>query len=330
MDQINKNVQKLLDKELLSQEQENGIRNYFSLGIFSLRNELLFLMYLSILLFTSGVGVLIYKNIDTIGHTLILMTMFVLIAVCFYFSFKKSKGFSKEDIDFENPIYNYLVLLAVILSCSFMGYIQFQYSIFGEYFEISILISAFIAIASAYYFNNKSTLSIGITALATSIGISVTPRTLIHNEVYWNENLSYYGLILGVLIAVWSIYSKKINLKKHFDLVLLTFALHLISICCISGLIHDFWIVFVLFLGASSYYFYMKSFEIQAISIYIFTILYGYIGFNIFLARVLGDLDLYIFGELLIVLLPIYFIISIVLFVKEIKNFNKKTDDSLR
>lgn len=330
MDQINKNVQKLLDKELLSQEQENGIRNYFSLGIFSLRNELLFLMYLSILLFTSGVGVLIYKNIDTIGHTLILMIMFVLILVCFYFSFKKSKGFSREDIDFENPIYNYLVLLAVILSCSFMGYIQFQYSIFGEYFEISILISAFIALASAYYFNSRSALSIGITALATSIGISVTPRTLIHNEVYWNENLSYYGLILGVLIAIWAIYSKKINLKRHFDLVLLTFALHLISICCISGLYHDFWIIFVLFLGVSSYYFYIKSFEIQAISIYIFTILYGYIGFNIFLARVLGDLDLLVFGELLIVLLPIYFIISIVLFVKAIRNFNKKTDDSLR
>ena len=330
MDQINKNVQKLLDKGLLSNEQENGIRNYFSLGIFSLRNELLFLMYLSILLFTSGVGVLIYKNIDTIGHTLILMIMFILILACFYFSFKKSTGFSTEDIDFENPIYNYLVLLAVILSCSFMGYIQFQYSIFGEYFEISILISAFIALISAYYFNNKSALSIGITALVTSIGISLTPKTLIRNEIYWNENLSYYGLILGVLLVVWIIYSKKINLKRHFDLVFLTFALHLISICCIAGIINNYWIFFALFLGISSYFFYKKSFEIQAISIYIFTILYGYIGFNVFLARVFGDLDLYVFGELMIVLLPVYFIGSIVLFVKAIKNFNKKTDDSLR
>lgn len=330
MDKTNRNVQKLLDKELLSKEQEVGIRNYFSLGIFSLRNELLFLMYLSVLLFTSGVGVLIYKNIDTIGHSLILLAMFVLIVVGFYFSFKESKGFSKEDIDFENPVYNYLVLLAVILSCSFMGYIQFQYAVFGSYFEISIYISAFIALASAYYFNNKSALSIGITALITSLGISLTPRTLINNDVYWNETLSYYGLLLGIIITLWSVYSKKIDLKKHFDLVLLTFALHLMSICCIAGLINDFWMLFIFFMAGSSYFFYQKSFEIQAISIYIFTLLYGFVGFNIFIARLLGHTDLEDFWELLIIVLPIYFITSIVLFVKAIKNFNKKTNDSLQ
>ncbi|WP_026703857.1 DUF2157 domain-containing protein [Flavobacterium soli] len=330
MDTTNRNVQKLLDKELLTKEQEVGIRNYFSQGIFSLRNELLFLMYLSVLLFTSGVGILIYKNIDTIGHSIILLLMLVLTAVCFFFSFKESKGFSKTDIDFENPVYNYLVLLAVILSCSFMGYIQFQYAVFGNYFEISIYISAFIALASAYYFNNKSALSIGITALVTSLGISLTPRTLINNDIYWNETLSYYGLILGLLIVLWSIYSKNIGLKKHFDLVLLTFALHLISICCIAGLINDIWVLFLFLMAGSSYFFYQKSFEIQAISIYIFTLLYGFIGFNIFIVRLLEHTDFEDFWELFIIILPVYFITSIVLFVKAIKNFNKKTNDSLQ
>lgn len=330
MDQINRNIQKLFEKQLLSKEQESSVRDYFSLGIFSLRNELLFLLYFSVLLFTSGVGVLIYENIDTIGHTLILLIMFVLIAVCFFISFKKSNGFSKEDIDFDNPVFNYLVLLAVILSCSFMGYIQFQYLIFGDYYEISVLISALIAIASAYYFNNKSALSIGITALATSIGISVTPKSLLRNEVYWNENLSYYGLILGVLIVFWAIYSKKNHLKRHFDFVLLTFALHLVGMCCISGLYHDYWILFVLLLAGAAYYFYAMSFELRAISIYIFTILYAFIGFNIFMARTLDELNLFDDFETIIVLLPVYFIASIVLFIRAIKNFNKKTDDSLR
>lgn len=330
MDKTNRNVQKLLDRELLSKEQEVGIRNYFSQGIFSLRNELLFLMYLSVLLFTSGLGILIYKNIDTIGHSIILLLMLALTATCFYFSFKESKGFSKKDIDFENPVYNYLVLLAVILSCSFMGYIQFQYAIFGSYFEISIYISAFIALAAAYYFNNKSALSIGITALVTSLGISLTPRTLINNDVYWNETLSYYGLLLGLIIVLWSVHSKKIGLKKHFDLVLLTFALHLISICCIAGLMNDIWILFLFLMAGTSYFFYKKSFEIEAISIYIFTLLYGFIGFNIVIVRLLEHTDFEDFWELFIVILPIYFISSIVLFIKAIKNFNKKTNDSLQ
>ncbi len=330
MNQRNRHIQKLLNQELISKEQETTIHNYFSLGIFSLRNELLFLLYLSVLLFTSGVGVLIYKNIDTIGHSLILMVLFALIVVGYYFSFKKSKGFSKEDVDFENPIYNYLVLLATILSCTFMGYIQFQYKIFGSHFEISIWISAFIAFTTAYYFNNKSALSIGLTALATSLGITLTPKTLIDNDIYWNENLSYYGLILGLLIILWAIYAQRIQLKKHFDLVLLTFALHLISICCIAGFINDYWYIFPLPMAVSCYYFYHKSFTIPAISIYVFNIIYAYIGFNIFLVRAFEACNFDDLWVALIYLYPFYFVGSIFLFIKAIKKFNTKTNDSIQ
>jgi hypothetical protein len=325
---MNQNIQKLSDKGLLNKEQQTSLKNYFSLGIFSLRNELLFLMYLSVLLFTSGVGVLIYKNIDTIGHSILLVLLVALIVGCYYFSFKKSKGFTTHDVDFDNPIYNYLVLLATILSCTFMGYIQYQYRVFGDEFEISILISAFIALGTAYYFNNKSALSIGLTALATSIGITLTPQTLIDNDVFWNQNLSYYGLILGLIIILWAIHSQKINLKKHFDLVMITFALHLMSICAIAGLFNDYWFVFIFVLAGSTYYFYKKSFEIPAISIYIFTLLYAYIGFNIFIGRLFDKVDLDIW-ELYVLGLPIYFIGSIVLFVNAIKKFNKVTNDSL-
>jgi hypothetical protein len=259
---MNHNTQKLFEKGLLRKEQQINIKNYLALGIFSVRNELLFLMYLSVLLFTSGVGVLIYNNINTIGHSILLTLLLALIVGCYYFCFKKSKGFTTHDVDFDNPIYNYLVLLATILSCTFMGYLQYQYHVFGNEFEISILISAFIALGTAYYFNNKSALSIGLTALTASIGITLTPQTLIDNDVYWNQNLSYYGLILGLTIVIWAIHSQKIKLKTHFDLILVTFALHLVTICSIAGLLNEYWFVFIFVLAGSTFYFYMKSFQI--------------------------------------------------------------------
>ena len=322
-------IEKLLEKELITSEQNLKISNYFSLGIFSVRNELLFLMYLSVLLFTSGIGILIYDNIDTIGHSILLLILLALIVISYYFSYKKYPGYSKDDVDFENPIYNYLVLLATILSCSFMGYLQFQYQIFGNQFQIAILISAAIALISAYYFNNKSALSIGITALATSIGITLTPQTLIDNDIYWNEELLYYGIILSVLLLLWSFYSEKIALKKHFDLVLLTFTLHLACICCIAGLINDFWMIFGLLLAASTYYFYTKSFKIPSISIFVFTLLYAFIGFNIFVVRLFDTIDFLDFFATLFFFLPIYFVVSIVLFINAIKKFNKITHDSI-
>lgn len=317
-------TQKLLEADLITNEQSDTIKEYRSRGIFSLHNELLFLLYLSVLLFTTGVGTLIYKNIDTIGHSIILGIVFVITAVCFYFSFKKSKGFSKEDVDFENPVYNYLVLTATILSCVFIGYLQFQYQIFGTDYSLVTLFSAVISFGSAYYFNNKSTLSIAITSLAATIGITITPKALLENDMYNSPMLSYYGLALGILLVVWCYYSEKINLKKHFSFVFFTFALHLISICCIVELFESYWPIFVLIMIASTYYFYKISDETDAVSIFIFTLVYGYIGFNIVLYKLLDVINLDFFGEFIILITPIYIIASIFLFIRLIKQFNIK------
>ncbi|WP_300569298.1 DUF2157 domain-containing protein [Flavobacterium sp.] len=321
-------IEKLREREMISEEQLGDVKKYRALGIFSLHNELLFLLYLSVLLFTTGVGTLIYKNIDTIGHSIILAILFLVTVVCFYFSFKKAKGFSPEDVDFENPVYNYLVLAGTILSCIFIGYLQFQYQIFGSNYSLATLFSALLSFGVAYYFNNKSALSIAITGLATTIGISLTPKDILENDIYSNPILSYYGIALGVLLIVWAKYSDKINLKKHFGFIFLTFALHLISLCCLSQLMDDYWFLFVIVMAASTYYFYKISHEINAISIFTFTLLYGYIGFNISMFKLFDLIDLNFFGDFVIIIFPIYIIGSIVLFIKLMKQFNKKTNDS--
>ncbi|HJY11465.1 MAG TPA: hypothetical protein VJ304_01680, partial [Flavobacterium sp.] len=62
----------LLDKNLITENQYKEITTYRSLNIFSLNAELKLFLYLSVLLFTSGIGILIYENIDSIGHIAIL------------------------------------------------------------------------------------------------------------------------------------------------------------------------------------------------------------------------------------------------------------------
>ena len=315
-------TEKLVEQKLLTNSQIESIKQYDSLGIFSLHNELRFLLYLGVLLFTSGVGIIIYKNIDSIGHIAILSLLFVLIGVGFYFCFKKTKGFHKDEVLFDNPVYDYIVLLCTILSCIFIGYLQFQYQVFG--YGLSSLVCSLVGFSCAYYFDNKSALSIAITGLATFIGISVTPKTLLENEIYSNPSLTYYGLALGVLLILWIEYSNKISLKKHFQLVFLTFAQHLIGICCIAGLLEAYWYIFAVLLVAALYYFYKISYEIQSTFVFVFTILYGYIGINILLFTFFEFIDFSRFGEFLIILTPIYFIGSIFGFIKLIQHFNKE------
>lgn len=315
-------TEKLFEKELITHSQMESVKQYEALGIFSLHNELRFFLYLAVLLFTSGVGIIIYKNIDSIGHIAILGLLFSLIGVGFYFCFKKAKGFHKDEVVFESPVYDYIVLLCTILSCVFIGYLQFQYQVFG--YGLSSLVCSAVGFSCAYYFDNKSALSIGITGLATFIGITVTPKSLIESEIYSNPMLSYYGLALGILLILWVEYSNKISLKKHFQFVILSFAQQLIGICCIAGLLESYWFIFIILLAAAVYYFYKMSYEMKSTFLFVFTVLYGYIGFNILLFKLVDVIDFSNFGEILIILAPMYFIGSIFGFIRLIQHFNKE------
>ncbi|MES2573546.1 MAG: DUF2157 domain-containing protein [Bacteroidota bacterium] len=324
-------TQTLLEKNLISEEQFSEIQTYRSLNLFSVHNELKFLLYLSILLFTSGIGIVIYQNIDTIGHTAILGFLLIVTGICFYFCFKNHSGFKKEEIAFPNPLYDYLVLTAVILSSTFVGYLQFQYKFFGTDYGLATLIPTLISLFCAYYFDNKSVLSIGITGMAAYLGLSVDPKHIFQNEIIDNTTLSYTGLAFGLTLLLWTLYATKINLKKHFNLVYLTFSLHLISIACIVNLFEYYWLAFGLILGTAAYYFYNLSFQIKSISLFIFTVVYAYIGTNIILYRLFEFFDIgrmFDYSDFLVFIFigfgPFYFIYSIILFIKLIKNFNTK------
>ncbi|SHH44626.1 Predicted membrane protein [Flavobacterium frigidimaris] len=318
----------LLERNLITGNQYEEITSYRNLNIFSLNAELKLFLYLSVLLFTSGIGVLIYNNIDSIGHIAILSLLLIVIVVSFYFCFKKSKGFQKQETTFEHPVLEYLVLAANILTCVFIGYLQFQYEAFGTHYGLATLIPTVVSFFCAYYFDNKSVLTIAITGLAAYIGLSVTPQDLLHNvSFYYDRSLSYSAVMLGVLLILWTIYSSRIQLKTHFKIIYLTFALHIISIAAISNLINNYygiWVVFAFILTASTFYFYKVSYETKAISLYVFMIVYAYIGLNIFLFRLCDTLDFSSIWELFILILPVYFIGSIVLFIKLIKTFNKE------
>lgn len=320
-------TQTLFEKNFITEEQLVQIKEYRSSGIFSLNGELKMFLYLSVLFFTSGIGILIYENIDTIGHIAILSLLLIVIVICFYFCFKNSKGFQKSETTFESPVLEYLVLAANILTCIFIGYMQFQYKPFGTHYGLATLVPTIVSFFCAYYFDNKSVLTIAITGLAAYVGFSVTPQDLLKNDFYSHQDLSYSAVILGGLLVLWTIYSSKIQLKTHFNLIYLTFALHMISIASISNLVNDhkgIWFAFSIILAGSSFYFYKISHEIKAISLFVFMIIYAYIGINIFIFRIFENIDFSEIWMLFVMIIPAYFIGSIILFIKLIKNFHKE------
>jgi hypothetical protein len=323
-------IQKLHQKEFLNENDLEEIAIYQKKGIFSLRSELLLMIYFSVILFTSGIGVIVYNNIDSIGHLAILSANFILMLVCFYFSFKKAKGYANDEVVFENPLYDYLVLTGSLLACIFLGYINFQYQIFDESYAYVSLISALLCFFVAYYFDNRIVLSLAITSLAAFIGISITPKSLFQNEVYSSLQLTYSGLVLGIGLLVWMEHSLKTKIKAHFHFVYATFALHLLGVCIMAGLLSEHWFVFIPVLIGYVYYFYRFSYRVLATSIFAFMLLYGYFGVNILVGKFLFYIDFGFFHQLVIMVSPFYVIASIYFFIRLVKQFNAEKNASVQ
>lgn len=317
-------TQILFEKNYINPNQKEEIDRYRNLKLFSLHNELNFFLYLSVLIFTSGIGILIYQNIDTLGHTVLILLLALLTFICFYFSFKKSPDFKKEQTKFENPIMDYLVLTANLLSCSLITYLQFQYNTFGTNYSLATIIPTVVGLFSGYYFDNKNVVSLAITGLAASIGLSVSPQSLLQNEFYNTQNLSYSAIALGLFLLCWNYYSNKTALKTHFSILFITFALHLLSISCLNNLFGTTYpYIFGIILGLSTLYFYQISKQIKAVSVFFFTVLYAFIAFNYIMVQLIDHFITTSVFEALLFFYPFYIIGSIYGFIQLIKNFNK-------
>jgi hypothetical protein len=169
-----------------------------------------------------------------------------------------------------------------------------------------------------------------ITSLAAFIGISITPKSLFQNEVYSSLQLTYSGLVLGIGLLVWMEHTLKTKIKAHFHFVYATFALHLLGVCILAGLLSEHWFVFIPILIGFVYYFYRFSYRVLATSIFAFILLYGYFGVNILVGKFLFYIDFGFFHQLVIMVSPFYVIASIYFFIRLVKQFNPEKNASVQ
>ena len=313
----------LFRKGFISEEQNQQILAYQKLEIFSLHTELRLLIYLSVSLFCGGVGLLIANNIDEIGHTAVLSILFLAIAACYYFTFKNSPKFSWSQTYFDNIMYEYLVLMAVILSGTFIGYLQFQFFAFGQNYSLATLLPTIVAFVSAYYFDNKNVVSIGVTGLIATIGLSINAGSLLDGTVLDGAFLSISAVILAALLLFWGIYSEKRNIKTHFAAVYYHFALHLMGIVGVANMTENNWPLYLILMAAFFYIIIKISIKKHSLLQFIFALIYSHIALTIALYQVAEVLNLWNLLEDFIIVFPIFFGVSIVGFVLLIQKFRK-------
>lgn len=274
---------KQLNKDgLLSDEHFGNIQSAVSNRPISLVWELKILMYCGVLLLTTGLGIIVYKNLDSIGHLAIVIFIAAAMLLCFTFSYKRSTPFTFQKTGENNILQDYILLLGCLLMLILLGYLQVQYKVFGNRWGMATFIPMVILFLSAYYFDHLGVLSMAIINLAAWAGITVTPMQLLKSNDFSNGKIIVTGIFLAVFLLVISIVTNHKNIKKHFAFTYKHFGAHLLFISLIAGMAHfeSYYLIFFLLIAAVGYFQFVEAFNEKSFYFIVVVALYGYVALS--------------------------------------------------
>jgi hypothetical protein len=292
--------------------------------LFSVHWELKTLLYLGVMLLSGGLGVLIYKNIDTIGHQAVLAFIAIISIGCYIYCFKKKLPFSWGKVKAPNTGFDYVLLLGSISTVTFVGYLQYQYQVFGLNYGMATFIPMLALFFIAYYFDHLGILSMAIASLALWMGVSVTPKTLLAYGTFNNNQiiLTYAGF--GLILLIFSYLTKRFNIKKHFKFSYHHYGVHVTFIALLAGYFEYYetaasllWLV--PFFGLAVYI-YFDAYRERLFYFILLSILYSYFALACLITRMLYNALKYD----AIYLLLMYFIASAIGLIFLLININKK------
>lgn len=284
-------AEKLVKEGTLNEDSLLKIKSAYGGRLFSVGFELRTLLSVGILLLSSGLGVLVYKNIDSIGHLVVILFIAAVSFSCLGYCYMKRQPYSNEKVVSPKMLNDYILLLGCLTFVTFTGYLQYQYSVFGNMNGISMLLPAMLFFALAYLFDHLGVLSMAITCLAAFVGITITPTELLQKNDFRSEDIIFSGLALGAVLVTIAVVLSNKNIKKHFKFTYFNFATHLLFVSCLAGMFClDAWLIFAALLSILFFFSLRHANKDKSFYFLLFTVLYGYIGLTDLVFRILFKL----------------------------------------
>ena len=310
----------LFQKQIISGDSYKNISSHLDKKLFSLNFELKSFFYVGVLILAGGLGIAVYKNIDSIGHLAVILFIAAVTVSGFTWCFKKSKPYAPEKTESPGMVFDYVLLLSSLTFVTLIGYLQFQYSVFGSYNSLALLIPALALFFAAYYFDHLGVLSVAITCLAGFAGISISPYDLIRSNNFREASFIYTGIILGLFLVAAGYFISSRGIKSHFLFTWLNFAAHLLFVSCVAGIFMVTIPLFTLLLAAFVFAGMKYARSTNSFYIHLITVLYGFVGFTYAVFYLLFQvIDFWVFYLALI-----YLILSSIYFIRYLRNEWKK------
>lgn len=308
----------LKSSELITEEEQIRLKNAELNAPFSVHWELKTLLYLGVVLLNVGLGYLIYQNIDSIGHVVIIALISLVCIACFVYAARLVPPFTLKALKSPTIYYDYAVLLGCLTFLILEGYLQFQYTLFGTRYGLAAFIPAVLFFPIAYYFDNRGVLSLAIVALGSWLGITITPLELLNNNEFNTETLVYTGILLAILLNLMGYLSEEKNIKKHFAFTYFNFGSHLFFIAALTGLFSfNNYLFFIPLIIGGIVFFIFYARKTTSFYFLLLAVVYGYVAFTYLIIKALSHTS----ADAIVYIL--YFVLSCPLILALIFNYKK-------
>ena len=320
-------LQNLQEKGIISPEQSNAVSEHEKAKPFSLHYELRTLLYLGITLLTGGLGVLVYQNLDTIGHEIIVALIAIITLACFGFAFWKREPFTWLEVKNPHHFSDFVLLLGCTSFLILEGYLQFQYDLFGLKYGLVTFIPAILFFFSAYLFDHRGVLSMAITAFASWVGVNIAPLSVLEKNDFSTPNFLVTAIVLGIVLSGLGLISEYRNLKKHFSFTYLLLGSNLTLIAALTGMFsHPNWFIYALISLVLCVGLFLYARKTQSYIFLLMGTIYGYTALTYLLFKLAGFIDedfMYMFGLYYFLLSGVGVIVFLMKIKKILGNFGK-------
>lgn len=301
---LNETLQKWEDHQIVSPAEHDALLAHQQNRPVSLYWLLRTLLSVGILAFTTGIGILIYEHIDSIGHDALIISLAFLTGFCFYYAYRHSPSFSIKMTQNETKFTDVALLLACTLFLSLEGYVQWRYNVFGTRYGLATFVPAVVFLFCAYRFDHRGVLSMGLTALASWVGLTVAPLELLSSNDFSNPQLLYTAVVFSLVILAMAVFLEHRGIKPHFSFTYFLLVGNLLFISLLAGVFTEtLWYIYVLLTLAATWFFFRYAQREQSFIFLLMAVVYGYIGVSYLAFKILPE-------ESLVLMIPFYFMVS--------------------
>lgn len=231
-------IARLRAEKILSDGQAAFFDRAARRKLVSVRLELSVLLYVGVLMLTSGVGLLVKEHQHEIGPAAVAIGIGLAAAACLVWVIRKAAPFSWGEVPSPNVAFDYILLLGLLLFATELAYVEVQFTVLGPNWTHHLLVVAVIYLLAAYLWDSRTVLGLALTTFAAWRGVSLS---LVRGSLWAADagRLRWNALALGALYIGAAALSVRLKRKAHFEEIFANAGLLLLLGALVTGVLDD-------------------------------------------------------------------------------------------